>query len=89
MRQRCNSCNGVYDDIGRDGLAYYHTCPPITLVGVTRDGADLDVPLADLRPTDLVWVQRPGQRLKVPVVEMQPDDVRVGDTAALRGDRRD
>ncbi len=29
-RYRCNSCWGTYEDISRDGVAYFHACAPLT-----------------------------------------------------------
>lgn len=28
MRAQCNSCGGEYDTAGKDGVGYFHTCPP-------------------------------------------------------------
>jgi len=36
-RFRCNTCRGEYDDVGADGVLYFHSCPPVTLVAVTDD----------------------------------------------------
>lgn len=27
----CKSCGGTYDPIGADGMAYFHSCPPLSL----------------------------------------------------------
>lgn len=40
-RHRCNSCQGEYDDIGADGVAYFHACPPVVIVRV-RDDAGVE-----------------------------------------------
>lgn len=88
-RKRCNSCQGEYDDVGADGLLYFHSCPPVTRVRVTRDGQAQTVDVADVRPTDSVRVQRAGRAVDVVVSELQPDDVRLGDGTGERPDRRD
>jgi hypothetical protein len=88
-RVRCNSCQGEYDDVSEDGVPYFHACPPVLRVRVTRDGQAQTVDLADVRPTDTVLVRRGDQELEVPAGELQRDDVRVGDVTRERADRRD
>lgn len=87
--KRCNTCGGEYDDVLRDGLLYFHTCPPITRVRVLRDAQRQVVDLADVRPTDTVRAQRGARDIEVLVSELQPDDVRLGDVQRERPDRRD
>jgi hypothetical protein len=86
---RCNTCQGTYEPIQPDGAEYYHTCPPIAGVTVTRGGQRLEVPIAQLQPTDTVTVIRGKQRLEVPVNALQPDDERVGDVSIARPNARD
>ena len=31
-RQQCLSCNGIYDDVGPDGVRYFHACPRLSAV---------------------------------------------------------
>lgn len=33
-RVRCNACGGDYDPVGRDGVRYFHVCPPLEIVTV-------------------------------------------------------
>lgn len=65
-RLRCISCQGEYDDVGADGVPYFHACPPIARVRIRRDGQALTVDLADLLPTDEriadVTRERPDRR---------------------------
>ena len=52
-RLRCNICQGEYDDVGADGVPYFHACPPIARVRIRRDG-----PGADRR----TWPSAPDRR---------------------------
>lgn len=89
MAKRCKACGGVYDQLGSDGVPYYHVCPPITLVAVQRDGTAQRVPLPELRPTDSVRVQRGADRVTTTVAAQQRDDHRIGDSLAERPNKRD
>jgi hypothetical protein len=89
MTKQCNACGGIYDDLGADGVAYYHVCPPITLVPVQRAGKAQLVPLTDLQGADEIVVQRGAERVQVPVEKALPDDVRLGDVQQRRDDHRD
>lgn len=89
MAKRCNACDGVYEPIGADGVAYYHVCPPITLVPAMRDGKPRLVPLTALAKTDEIIVQRGAARVRVAVGATLPDDVRIGDVTAERENHRD
>ena len=42
-RKQCNECHGTYEDIGRDGVPYFHVCPPITLVQVKNQAGVVTV----------------------------------------------
>ena len=88
-RKRCESCQGEYHDVGADGMLYFHVCPPITRVQVTRGGSVRTVDLADLQPTDTVTVQRGRNQVAILVSALQADDVRVGDTTGARPEARD
>lgn len=89
MPRQCLECQGVYEPHNQDGTDYFHTCPPLTLVPVTRGGAKIGVPVSDLRPTDTVTVRRGNQTIDVLVSAQQPDDVRQGDVQQPRAARRD
>lgn len=54
-RYRCIACGGEYDEIGADGMLYFHTCPPVTLV-TTKDhnGQVTEQPLRALVGIELV-----------------------------------
>ena len=62
----CRSCGGRYEPIGRDGVRYFHACPPIVRVRVQRDGAELVVDRDQVRVTDTrledVVIDRPNHR---------------------------
>ena len=88
-RKHCNSCDGEYDDVGPDGLLYFHACPSVTRVRVQRDGQRHVVALADVQPTDTIVVERAGQRQEITAAELQPDDRRLDDVTQDRADRRD
>jgi hypothetical protein len=48
MRVRCNSCQGVYDTVQPDGLAYFHVCPGIRALRVLeKDGSETFVKPGD------------------------------------------
>jgi hypothetical protein len=88
-RVRCNACNGEYDTVDGRGIPYFHACPPLTLVRVIRLGAEQDIPLADLQPSDQVTViNKDGKRL-ARADAMQPDDERDSDRYVERADARD
>jgi hypothetical protein len=31
VMMQCRTCGGVYDQVGADGLTYYHACPPLSI----------------------------------------------------------
>lgn len=64
-RFRCNACQGEYDDVGADGVRYFHACPPIDTVSILRAGVAVRVPLAELAPTDELHVVRDGKLVDV------------------------
>lgn len=88
-RMQCRTCEGVYETVQRDGVQYFHACPPLSHVRVTRAGVERDVPHSDLRPTDLITVQRAGAVVELPALAAQPGDQRLGDTFIDRPDKRD
>lgn len=76
---RCDGCQGEYEDVGPLGDSYAHVCPPILELAITRAGAALFVPLAELRPTDTITVLRAGQALAITADALQAGDIRQGD----------
>jgi hypothetical protein len=48
----CQSCGGRYAPVGRDGIRYFHRCPPVTRATVRRGGAVLVVDLDQVREID-------------------------------------
>lgn len=89
MRKQCLACLGVYDNRTADGGDYRHVCPPLRLVKITRAGAPLEVPIAELRETDIVTAIRAGKPIALPLLELAPDDVRVGEFEIERPNKRD
>ena len=50
--RQCNSCGGIYRAVQRDGVQYFHQCPPSkVLVGEVRDAQGKLVTPATLTPT--------------------------------------
>lgn len=88
MRNRCNGCRGEYDTVAPDGSSYAHVCPPELVIAITRAGAELEVPIGELRPDDVIAVSRGGQVARVAVSAIAADDVRVGERFRLRADHR-
>src|SRR4051812_17826362 len=86
---QCNSCGGTYSPIGDDGVPYAHACPPVTRVAVTRGGKALRVDLVDVQPTDVIKVLRDEKVIDVAVADAAADDVRQGDVAVARANKRD
>jgi len=86
---KCSACGGTYESTMKDGVAYFHACPPLSLSHVERAGAPMDVPISDLKPTDTIEVMRAGAKVKILANTMQPDDQRVGDTTIERPNKRD
>ena len=72
MATQCNTCKGIYEPMGLDGVPYYHVCPPITVVAVLRDGVTQFVPLADLKPADIVVARRGDDLVRVAVADLLP-----------------
>lgn len=74
---QCNSCGGVYETLQRDGLLYYHACPPIQRARVERLGVQIDVDLADVgigdKVIELFDAEHPNKRdenvIQVPTPE--------------------
>lgn len=88
-RKFCQSCGATYDPAMADGSDYFHTCPPILMVRVQRDGRDGLVPLAELEATDVLTVSRAGAVTTVAAGDMGADDFRLGDTMIDRPNARD
>ena len=88
-KKQCNSCRGIYDDVSADGVPYAHVCAPITFVAIERDGAAQAVPLTELQPTDVIVVKRGDRAIELPAADVAPDDVRLGDEARERPNKRD
>lgn len=53
---RCTSCGGTYEDLGRDGVPYFHACAPRTHPIIRlRDGRETR--LVDELPAEAVVVR--------------------------------
>lgn len=89
MATQCQTCFGVYESFGADGLPYFHVCPPVTCAVVKRDGRVGLVPLRRLLPTDIVRVQRGATVVPVAIADLLPDDQRLGDVSVPRPNGRD
>jgi hypothetical protein len=61
-RYRCKGCQGEYDDVGADGVAYFHTCPPLIHRLVRRNGRILTLAPDDVRPGDEPFGDKPVNR---------------------------
>ena len=85
----CNTCKGRYAPLLPDGTRYFHACPPLTRVAVTRADEPIVVDLSAVLPTDRVTVLRAGVLVTVPVVALQAGDERQGDIQVERPDKRD
>lgn len=81
---KCATCAGEYASDMLDGSRYFHVCPPITLVRVSRGGRAVDVPLPELVATDVITVQRGALQVPIPIGELLADDIRLGDSQAPR-----
>lgn len=86
---QCKSCGGVYDDVQRDGIRYFHACAPVTRVAVERAGSPTVVDLKDVKPDDTITVTRSGATTKTTVSTAQAGDARLGDTIVERPNKRD
>lgn len=74
MMLRCKACGGEYEPRQRDGMAYYHACPPLVVQTVTRDGREIDAPIPELLETDIATVQRGDQVLQIIRSALLPGD---------------
>lgn len=74
----CVACGGRYEPISGNSIRYFHVCPPKTLQWVKRNGAPLEVDLADVRETDIVPITRNGVRQDLPSRDVAADDVLIG-----------
>lgn len=86
--KQCLACGGTFEPIGRDGVRYFHACPPITGVTVTRAGEKTIVPLVELKPGDLLTVQRGKAVIAVLPADLLEGDFRLGDVALPRPNAR-
>jgi hypothetical protein len=57
-RYQCNTCQGEYDELGADGMLYFHACPPLHRARVRREGQELELEASELRETDEVLERR-------------------------------
>ena len=85
----CQACSGTYEPIGADGVRYFHTCPPVVCLVVTRDGVRKTVRLADVQKTDLVKVRRDDAIVDVAVSDRVAHDVFVEQHEQPRPNARD
>lgn len=86
---QCQSCGGTYEPIGANGIRYFHTCPPVVCLVVTRDGQRINVRLSDVKATDVVKVRRGAELLDIFAAAQLADDVRVEQNEQPRPDARD
>ena|ERR1700752_4669971 len=86
---RCRSCGGRYEPRTPTGEAYYHVCPPVTLVTVSRAGSDVEVPLARVQDADLRYVLRDGVEQAVAHGDLRPTDLHVRRREIQRPNERD
>lgn len=86
---KCLSCDGIYEPIGRDGIRYFHACPPVLYVSVVRNGQAGIVPLRELAAADVVKVIRNGKTVDAAVAALLEGDIRVGDVALPHPNARD
>lgn len=87
--QQCKSCGGTYAPIGSDNVPYAHACAPIVTVAITRGGQRQRIPLTELRDDDTITVRRGVATVEIPVKAIQADDLRLGDGAIERPNKRD
>jgi hypothetical protein len=71
----CLSCGGRYENTLPDGTRYFHVCPPVPALKVSRQGAEVLVALHLVRRTDIVRVSRDGKELAVPHADVAPLDL--------------
>lgn len=86
---QCSSCGGTYASPSADGVPYFHACPPVVQVPVTRAGVAQLVALPDVRPDDVVTVTRAGKVQAVTVADVQDGDTRAPSVTAPRPNARD
>jgi hypothetical protein len=85
---RCLSCDGVYETQQRDGLRYFHVCPPSVVTEVVRDGKRIQIAIGDLQGTDLLTVRRDGKLDQVAAAALTEADVRLNDQEVERDNAR-
>lgn len=88
MATQCTTCGGIYEPVGADGCAYFHTCPPITYAAVVRNGKAGLVSIQKLAADDLITVERDGAAVQIAAGNMLPGDVRLGDVSRPRPNAR-
>lgn len=88
MRMKCGTCQGEYVTEFADGTRYFHACPPLVLVSVSREGEGREIPLAELVPTDRIMVLRGGSAIETTIAQVLPDDRRIGDREVPRPNAR-
>ena len=89
MPKRCRACQGEYSPTTPDGLRYFHACPPVKAIRVSRAGNLSIIPVSQLQPTDLIRVTRAGATVQTLVSAEQPGDVRLDERDAPRARFRD
>jgi hypothetical protein len=89
-RYRCNTCQGEYEDVGPDGMAYFHVCPPVTLVRVRfEDGSELEQPLRAFKGLTIAADQAAKVALMRDGVPPHTIVIELARRAARRKDARD
>jgi hypothetical protein len=74
MRLKCGTCGGEYDSVLPDGMRYFHACPPVRFVLVTRKRQPLYVQPANLLVDDVVTVTAGGKTREISSSAMLVDD---------------
>lgn len=73
---RCKTCGGEYEDLGPDGMAYYHVCPPLSVSEMKDAIAQQALPLTkrqlkaltDARAADDMFEVKAGEPTRADLV---------------------
>lgn len=89
MRWQCVTCAGIYDDVGPDGVRYFHACPPLRRVLLLAPGGQTVV--ADHAVAVDLVDDGTGKKTIVRTFTppLPPGHTFVGETTIARPNRRD
>lgn len=86
---KCNTCGGTYEPILPDGMQYFHTCPPLSVVELRQALTDGTVQLSRADAQRLRSAQNTDAQQPVPTGDPTREELVLQSLAVDRPNKRD